>query len=249
MGQYSGMEHRSPAHSRASRGRSPPAVIQTLPTPRTDRDHVHEQYKGYVQQPDQYQRHGGNDSYREGNVQNNGYPHRKLNSDNQTAENVRKTKDDVYDTSRENGYNEIPYESNNRNENGNYNERNAAISSHPPVTNSRHVVSPPATHVASHVRASDPASASDPHSDIPALAGSPRRGPGHPGQGQEGADRPQDDYLPPLSATPPANADTNAETDKPPRHRNGGNHQKHDGDSGIAGFSPETYRENEPLDR
>ncbi|XP_052774896.1 spermatogenesis-associated protein 1-like isoform X2 [Mya arenaria] len=74
------------------------------------------------------------------------------------------------------------------------------------------------------------------------LAGSPRR---HEGADPRGADTAHEDYLPPLSATPPANADS----DKAGRHHKGVSHQKPDADSGIAGFSPETYRDNEPLDR
>lgn len=60
---------------------------------------------------------------------------------------------------------------------------------------------------------------------------------------------PQEDFLQPLSATPPH---TDSEKDKHShrnRHGNHGNQHKHDEDSGIAGFTPETYRENDQLDR
>ncbi|XP_060568818.1 spermatogenesis-associated protein 1-like isoform X6 [Ruditapes philippinarum] len=72
------------------------------------------------------------------------------------------------------------------------------------------------------------------------LASSPRR------QQQPGS---QEAYLQPLSATPPH---TDSENDKNSKNRHGNlgsNQNKHDEDSGIAGFTPDTYRENEPLDR
>ncbi|XP_045157946.1 spermatogenesis-associated protein 1-like isoform X11 [Mercenaria mercenaria] len=71
------------------------------------------------------------------------------------------------------------------------------------------------------------------------LASSPRR------QQQPG---PQEAYLQPLSATPPHNDSENDKNSKR-HHGNHGNQHKHDEDSGIAGFTPDTYRENEPLDR
>ncbi|XP_052273459.1 uncharacterized protein LOC127873620 isoform X3 [Dreissena polymorpha] len=86
---------------------------------------------------------------------------------------------------------------------------------------------------------------SDPHLDpsLHHMASSPRR------QQGSGPDRGQDEYLPPLSATPPHGDSDKARGGKPGRSDNHGNHHKNEEDSGIAGFSPETYRENEPLDR
>ncbi|XP_045157939.1 spermatogenesis-associated protein 1-like isoform X4 [Mercenaria mercenaria] len=92
-----------------------------------------------------------------------------------------------------------------------------------------------------HLRVSHPHSDSAPNLDPPQhhLASSPRR------QQQPG---PQEAYLQPLSATPPHNDSENDKNSKR-HHGNHGNQHKHDEDSGIAGFTPDTYRENEPLDR
>lgn len=95
-------------------------------------------------------------------------------------------------------------------------------------------------HSQQNLRVSHPASDSAPSVDPPQhhLASSPRRR-------QQG---PQEEYLQPLSATPPHNV-TEKDKHSKPHHGNHGNQHKHDEDSGIAGFTPDTYRENEPLDR
>jgi len=89
---------------------------------------------------------------------------------------------------------------------------------------------------------SHPLSNSDNHTDPSQhhLAGSPRR---HPGPGDNG----QDDFLRPLSATPPLVLNEKSKSVK--AIQQGSNEHKHDEDSGIAGFTPDTYRDNEPLDR
>ncbi|XP_060568786.1 uncharacterized protein LOC132727355 isoform X2 [Ruditapes philippinarum] len=111
--------------------------------------------------------------------------------------------------------------------------------------NSEHLVNQSNTNVGqsrNNFRNSHPHSDSDPYLDPPQhrLASSPRR------QQQPGS---QEAYLQPLSATPPH---TDSENDKNSKNRHGNlgsNQNKHDEDSGIAGFTPDTYRENEPLDR
>ncbi|KAL4236525.1 spermatogenesis-associated C-terminus [Mactra antiquata] len=60
----------------------------------------------------------------------------------------------------------------------------------------------------------------------------------------------QEDYLPPLSATPPhTDSEKHGHRNRHGNHGNSGSQHKHDEDSGIAGFTPETYRENDQLDR
>lgn len=96
------------------------------------------------------------------------------------------------------------------------------------------------------LRVSHPPSNSDPHTDPSQhhLAGSPRRHPGS-GQGESG----QEDYLRPLSATPPLVQNEKARSVKPLQHGSSDNQHKHDDANGITGYTPETYRDNEPLDR
>lgn len=110
------------------------------------------------------------------------------------------------------------------------------------INTSSHVTKPPKDlRVSSH-----PLSNSENHADPPQhhLAGSPRR---HPGSGP--GDSGQEDFLRPLSATPPLVQNEKSKSDKPVRQARNESQHKNDVDSGIAGFSPDTYRDNEPLDR
>lgn len=99
------------------------------------------------------------------------------------------------------------------------------------------------------LRVSYPHSDSAPYVDPPQqhLASSPRRQQPRP-QEEYTPSRPQEEYLSPLSATPP-NTDSEKHKNSKQHHGYRGNQHKHDEDSGIAGFTPDTYKENEPLDR
>lgn len=113
------------------------------------------------------------------------------------------------------------------------------------IQNSEHSVNQSNTNIGQsrrNFKNSHPHSDSDPNLDPSQhhMASSPRR------RQQPGS---QEAYLQPLSATPP-HTDTENDKNSKNRHGNhGSNQNKHDEDSGIAGFTPDTYRENEPLDR
>lgn len=98
------------------------------------------------------------------------------------------------------------------------------------------------------VSVSYPHSDSAPNVDPPQnhLASSPRRQQPRPQEYTQS--RPQEEYLSPLSATPP-NTDSENHKNSKQHHGYRGNQHKHDEDSGIAGFTPDTYKGNDPLDR
>ena len=104
-----------------------------------------------------------------------------------------------------------------------------------PFPNKHTINRPPADIRTSHT-------SSDPHLDPQQhhMISSPRRG--------QTTDKPyEEQYLPPLSATPPHTAGEKS-TSKPNNQSNRNNVEE---DSGIAGFSPDTYRgnDNHVLDR
>lgn len=125
----------------------------------------------------------------------------------------------------------------------NYSQRtNNMPTQQPNNSNNSHITKPP-----QDLRVSHPPSNSEPHLDPSQhhLASSPRR---HQGSGQ--GDGGQEDYLRPLSATPPLVQNEKSKSVKAEPYGSNESQHKHDEDSGIAGLTPDTYRDNEdPLDR